>query len=200
MTAPFEKLVLATHNAGKLAELKEMFTGSGIELLSAASFGLDAPEETGMTLQENALIKARFVCAQTGLPALADDTGLCVAALNGAPGVYSADWAEAAGGGARDFPKAMARVHAEMEENPDRSAYFATMLALVFPDGTEKLYEGRCEGQIIWPPRGQGGFGYDPIFQPEGENRTFAEMTSREKSGYSHRSKALALFRADRGL
>lgn len=184
------KLFLATHNKGKIAEMSAMLAPYGVEVVSAADLGLNAPEETEASFRGNALIKARYVAKETGLPALADDSGLCVAALNGAPGVYSADWA----GPYKDFKMAMQRVIDEMGDAEDRSAYFTTVLALVLPDGSEQIFEGRCDGHIVWPARGEGGFGYDPLFVPDGDSRTFGEMSMDEKKVYSHRAKAVAAF------
>ncbi|HOO50138.1 MAG TPA: RdgB/HAM1 family non-canonical purine NTP pyrophosphatase [Alphaproteobacteria bacterium] len=186
-----EKLVLATHNAGKVAEMSDLLAPYGIEVLSAKDFDLDAPEETENTFEGNAFIKARFVAKETGLPALADDSGLCVNTLKGEPGVYSADWA----GPEKDFGKAMILVNDKMGQCPDRSAYFISVFAFVLPDGREMVFEGRCDGSLIWPPRGAGGFGYDPMFVPKGEGRSFGEMDMSEKKKYSHRAKAFAEFR-----
>lgn len=183
-----KKLVVATHNEGKLREFREILASRGIEVTSAGALGLSEPEETGKDFRENALIKARAAAKETGLPALADDSGLCVNALSGDPGLFSARWA----GPEKDFMKAMRRVHEKLDENFDRSAFFICVLALVWPDGHEELVEGRCDGDIVWPPRGERGHGYDPVFQPRGETRTFAEMEAAEKNAQSHRGKALA--------
>lgn len=187
--------VLASHNQGKIKEIAELLSPFGIELQSAADFSLPEPEETEPDFSGNAVLKARAASKATGLPALADDSGLCVTALGGAPGIYSARWA----GESRDFSKAMARVHDALgqAEAVDRSAAFVCVLALVFPGGNTKTFEGRVEGEIVWPPRGSGGFGYDPIFQPEGEDRVFAEMSGAEKADMSHRARALAKLIAD---
>lgn len=186
----FKKLVLATHNKGKVAELSAMLAPFGIEVTSAGELGLPVPDETENTFVGNALIKARAASKASGLPVLADDSGLCVAALNGDPGVYSADWS----GPQKDFGMAMQRVWDGIKDTPDKSAYFISVFALVYPDGKEELFEGRCNGQITWPPRGQNGHGYDPFFVPDGETRTFAEMTLDEKAKYSHRAKAFEKF------
>lgn len=188
----FTTLVLATHNKGKVAEMSDMLAPFQIAVRSAAEYHLEAPEETEDNFIGNALIKARAVCAATGEAALADDSGLCVAALSGRPGVYSADWA----GPSKDFSVAMERVHREMGDADDRSAYFVSVFALVLPNGEEHIFEGRCDGSIVWPPRGEGGFGYDPMFVADGEHRTFGEMSLLEKKLYSHRAKAFAQFRA----
>lgn len=185
-----KELLIATHNPGKLKEFRELLQPRGITVRGAADYDLPEPEETGTTFTENALLKARAAAQGTGLAALADDSGLCVRALDGAPGVYSARWA----GPGKDFSVAMARVQREIGDKVDRSAYFTAVLALVKPDGTEQLFEGRCDGTIIWPPRGEGGFGYDPMFQPDGYTHTFSEMDKEEKHAISHRSRALQKF------
>ncbi|HRK97374.1 MAG TPA: RdgB/HAM1 family non-canonical purine NTP pyrophosphatase [Alphaproteobacteria bacterium] len=186
-----DTLVLATHNKGKVAEMSDLLSPFGIEVQSADDFDLESPEETEDNFIGNALIKARYVCEKTGLPALADDSGLCVTVLNGEPGVYSADWA----GSEKDFSKAMKLVHEKMGDALDRSAYFISVFAFVLPDGTEQVFEGRCEGQLIWPARGLDGFGYDPMFVPNGDERSFGEMSLQEKKVYSHRAKAFSNFR-----
>ena len=186
----FKKLVLATHNKGKVAEILDLLSPYGINVTSAGEMGFPEPIETETTFIGNALIKAHASAKASGLTALADDSGLCVAALNGDPGVYSADWA----GVPRDFNVAMRRVWDGVENAPDKSAYFISVLALVTPDGQDQIFEGRCMGQIVWPPRGEGGHGYDPIFVPDGETRTFGEMTLEEKQKYSHRAKAFEKF------
>ncbi|MDE2337307.1 MAG: RdgB/HAM1 family non-canonical purine NTP pyrophosphatase [Alphaproteobacteria bacterium] len=184
------ELIVATHNKGKLAEIGEMFRREGLEikLSSAAEHGLESPEETGVTCVENALLKAKFVAKATGKIALADDSGLFVSALNGAPGVYSADWAETDNG--RDFKMAMERVHKEMGDNPDKKAYFTSVLTLCWPDGHCETVEGFAHGVIVWPPRGTQGHGYDPIFMPQGRNLTYGEITDAEKNKISHRADA----------
>jgi XTP/dITP diphosphohydrolase len=183
-----KKLVLATHNKGKLAELRGMFAPYGIELVSAGELNLPEPDETEDTFIGNALIKAKAAVAASGLPVLADDSGLCVNALNGDPGVYSANWA----GPGKDFAPAMERVNRELDGKPDRSAYFISVFVLAWPDGETAVLEGRVDGDIVWPPRGTGGHGYDPVFQAKGETRTFGEMTLEEKAQYSHRANAFA--------
>lgn len=188
----FKTLVLATHNKGKVAEMSDMLAPYSVGVRSAADYNLVSPEETEDNFIGNALIKARYVCQATGEAALADDSGLCVSALSGQPGVYSADWA----GPDKDFGMAMERVHREMGDASDKGAYFVSVFALVLPTGEEHIFEGRCEGEIVWPPRGEGGFGYDPMFVPNGEVRSFGEMTLQEKKNYSHRAKAFAQFRA----
>lgn len=181
-----DKLVLATHNRGKLVEIGDLLAPYGAHVVSAADLDLPVPEESEESFEGNALIKARAACRASGLPALADDSGLCVNALGGAPGVHTAEW----GGVERDSKCSMLRIHTEMGDTPDRSAYFVAVLALVYPDGREKIFEGRCDGHLVWPLRGENGFGHDPMFVPLGENRTFAEMTSAEKKAYSHRARA----------
>lgn len=182
-----ESLVLATHNKGKIAEMSSVLKPYVGTLLSANDIKFSEPEETGTTFAENALLKARSACKETGLPALADDSGLCVNALDGQPGIYSARWA----GEDKDFDMAMGFIDTKLIDNDDRSAYFITVLALVFPDGQEHTFEGRVEGNLIWPPSGDKGFGYDPMFVQEGKRLTFGEMEPEEKRKISHRAKAL---------
>lgn len=183
--------VLASHNQGKINEIGELLRPFGVNLQSAADFSLSEPDETEPTFAGNALLKARAASVATGLPALADDSGLCVTALNGQPGIHSARWA----GEPRDFGRAMRRIEDELQAcgDGDRSAAFVCVLALVVPGESDRIYEGRVVGEMIWPPRGEGGFGYDPVFQPEGETRVFAEMTSREKAAMSHRARAMTV-------
>lgn len=182
--------VLASHNKGKIKEISDLLARRGIVLRSAADFSLPEPDETENSFEGNALLKARTACAATGLPTLADNSGLCVAALGGQPGIHSARWA----GEPRDFDRAMKKVQDGLEATgqDDRSAAFVCVLALALPDGSHRFYEGRVEGEIVWPPRGDHGFGYDPIFRPEGESRVFAEMSSVEKAGLSHRARAMS--------
>ena len=191
------ELVLATHNSGKLREIGELFAGAGVALVGAGSLGLPEPEETGATFEANALLKARASMLGSGKPALADDSGICVAALDGAPGIYSARWA----GEGRSFAHAMARVEAELSAlgaKPPWRAWFVSVLALSWPDGREETYEGRVDGTLVFPPHGELGFGYDPIFLPDGETRTFGQMSAFEKHGLprdggkalSHRARA----------
>jgi len=183
-----KKLVLATHNKGKLAEFRDMMNLPGVELVGAGDLNILEPVEDGTTFFENCMIKAKAVSAASGLPCMADDSGLCVAALDGAPGVYSADWA----GTPRDFKVAMQRVQDEVGDATDRSAAFVSTLILCWPDGQYETAEGRIEGTLVWPPRGTQGFGYDPMFLPEGERKTFGEMTLEEKKSFSHRARAWA--------
>ena len=182
--------MIATHNKGKLREIQALFDNFGFDLMSADGLGLVEPEETETSFRGNALLKARAAAAAANLPALADDSGLVVAALNGAPGIYSARWAAPDG----DFDKAMQRVHDELKQANavDMSAYFVCALALVWPDGDEVCVEGRVAGQITWPPRGKFGFGYDAIFQPTGHSQSFGEMDPAAKHAMSHRADAFA--------
>jgi XTP/dITP diphosphohydrolase len=181
-----DRLVVATHNPGKLAEIAELLAPFGVSLLSAAALGLAEPEETGASFIANAELKARTATAASGLLALADDSGLVVPALGGAPGIYSARWA----GAARDFAQAMARVEERLGDNPDRRARFVAALTLAWPDGHAESVEGRVEGTLVFPPRGTRGFGYDPIFLPAGGRLTFGEMDPAEKHRVSHRADA----------
>ena len=184
------KLVLASHNAGKLREIAPLVAPFGIDPVSAGDLGLPEPEETGDSFIANAALKALAAAQATGLPALADDSGLAVAALGGAPGLHSARWA----GDPRDFDRAMARVEREFNESgsDDRSAAFICALAIAWPDGHVESFEGIIRGTLVFPPRGDRGFGYDPIFVPEGRNETFAEIDPAEKHRISHRARAFA--------
>ena len=192
------KLVIASHNQGKVREMRVLLEPYGMQLISAADLGLPEPEETGTTFAENALLKAHAAAQGSGLPALADDSGLCVAALGGAPGVYTADWAERQpheGGPGRDWYMAMGKVEgklAQLGPDTDRSAYFISTLALAWPDGTQAVFEGRAPGSLTWPPRGTMGFGYDPVFVPAGHTQTFAELGQAEKMALNHRTAAFA--------
>ncbi|TVR48692.1 MAG: RdgB/HAM1 family non-canonical purine NTP pyrophosphatase [Rhodobacteraceae bacterium] len=187
------RLLIATHNAGKLDEFRQIMTPLGITVTSAADHNLPEPPETGTTFIENARIKAHAAAQATGLPALADDSGLEVAALNGAPGVYTADWAETPTG--RDFVAAMEKTHAALIARgapQPWQARFCCTLVLAWPDGHDEVFAGHAAGTLVWPRRGQDGHGYDPMFQPEGETRTFAEMRAEEKNALSHRGAAIA--------
>lgn len=190
MTRKFtgDELVIATHNKGKMAEMTALFAPFGIKLYSAADFGLESPPETGTTFAENSEMKARFVAEKTGKIALSDDSGLCVNALDGAPGVYTADWAEE--NGPRDFNYAMKKVIDQMGDNPDRGGQFVSVLTLCWPDGHIETAEGIAEGTLVWPMRGTMGHGMDPIFVPVGDTRTYAEMEQEEKNGISHRARS----------
>ncbi len=197
------KLVIATHNAGKLKEISALLAPYGLECISAGALGLPEPAETGTTFIENALIKARAAAEASGLIALADDSGLSVAALDGRPGVYTADWAERQwfeGELGRDWYMAMGKVEGMLaEKGPDtpRDAWFSCVLALAWPDGDSAVYEGRVDGALTWPPRGALGFGYDPVFVPRGREQTFAELQPEEKHAMSHRADAFAKLVSD---
>ena len=195
---PTGPLVIATHNSGKLAEMRELLSPYGIEAQSAAELKLAEPEETGKTFAANARIKAVAAMKATGKVAFADDSGLAVEALGGEPGIHSARWA----GGGKDFRGAMNRIQTQLIEHgarapEQRRAHFIAALCLAWPDGHVEHFEGRVDGVIVWPPRGDAGFGYDPLFLPDGFNRTFGEMTAEEKhglppkgQGLSHRARA----------
>jgi XTP/dITP diphosphohydrolase len=188
--------VIATHNAGKLEEIAALFEPRGIRCLSAGSLGLSEPPETGKTFTENALIKARSAAEASGMAAIADDSGLCVEALDGRPGVYTADWAERQwfeGKPGRDWYLAMGKVEGMLQAlggGASRNCAFHCVLALAWPDGDTATYEGRVEGTLTWPPRGTMGFGYDPVFVPIGDDRTFAEFDPAQKHSISHRARA----------
>ena len=180
------KLVIASHNRGKIAEIADLLGGFDVEVVAAADLGLDEPEETGATFTANAELKAHAAAKAAKLPSLADDSGLVVPALGGAPGIYSARWA----GPNRDFSAAMARVERELGAETDRSAYFVAALSLAWPDGHCETVEGRVDGTLVWPPRGGLGFGYDPMFLPYGRDQTFGEIEPAEKHTFSHRADA----------
>ena len=186
------RLVVASHNKGKVREIGELLAPFHMQAMSAGELDLPEPDETEPTFIGNALIKSRSAARLSGLPALADDSGLCVDALNGDPGIYSARWA----GPTKDFDLAMADVHRKMvaSGNPATAAHFVCALALSWPDGEDRTFEGTVEGNIVWPARGARGFGYDPIFVPRGYNITFGEMDPAKKHAMSHRAKAFALF------
>ena len=192
------RLVIASHNQGKVREIRALLEPYGIEPLSAGDLGLPEPEETGTSFAENALLKARASAEGADCVALADDSGLCVTALGGKPGVYTADWAERQrfeGEPGRDWYMAMGKVEgllAEQGPDIDRSACFVATLALAWPDGHSEVFEGRVEGKLVWPPRGALGFGYDPVFQPNGFEQTFAELDPAQKQAMSHRADAFA--------
>jgi XTP/dITP diphosphohydrolase len=185
-------LVIASHNEGKLREIEELLAPFGFDIKGAAELGLSEPDETGASFADNAIIKATAAARESGAAALADDSGLCVAALDGAPGIYSARWA----GPAKDFRIAMSRVEDALGGNPDRRAWFVCVLALATPEGDVETYEGRVYGALDFPPRGERGFGYDPIFVPEGHRFTFGEMDPVEKHALSHRARAFEKFSA----
>ncbi|MFC7536844.1 RdgB/HAM1 family non-canonical purine NTP pyrophosphatase [Sphingomonas sp. GCM10030256] len=187
------KLVIATHNAGKLREIRELLAPFNIECVGAGELDLPEPEETGVTFVDNAELKAREAADLSGLPALADDSGLCIDALGGRPGIHSARWAEDEAG-TRDWMRAMERVQSELEAaGPDasRDAHFVCALALAWPeDGQAEAFEGKVHGTLVWPPRGENGFGYDPIFVPTDGEQTFGEMAPADKHAISHRADA----------
>jgi len=192
------KVVIATHNHGKLVEMRDLLAPFGLEAVSAAEMSLPEPEETGLTFAENATIKARAATEATGLPAFADDSGICIEVLGGEPGIYSARWA----GPEKDFDRAMRHIEELLQAKDavlpaQRKAWFVSALTVAWPDGHLAEVEGRVDGTLVWPPRGPAGFGYDPMFLPEGETRTFGEMSREEKHGLpplgrglSHRARA----------
>jgi XTP/dITP diphosphohydrolase len=199
------KVVIATHNQGKLREMRELMASYGVELVSAGELGLPEPEENGHMFAENAAIKAVAAANASGLPALADDSGVCIDALDGAPGLFSANWA----GPGKDFAPALARVQMELAKRgattpEQRKAHFVSALVIAWPDGHQELFEGRVFGAIVDAPRGLSGFGYDPIFQPAGHAKTFGEMSAEEKHGIpqdgspglSHRARAFHVLAA----
>lgn len=200
------KIVVASHNEGKLREIADLIAPFGFEAKSAKEYGLPEPDETGTTFEQNAYIKAHAAASATGLPALSDDSGLMIDALGGNPGVYTANWAEA-DDGKRDFLRAMKRAEEAMEAagaiSPDqRKGRFVAVLCLAYPDGKAEYFRGEIEGTLVWPPRGELGFGYDPVFMPEGHDLTFGEMTAEQKHGWkpgqsdalSHRARAFQKF------
>jgi XTP/dITP diphosphohydrolase len=196
-----DRLVIATHNAGKLREMRELLAPYGIAATSAGELGLGEPEETGTTFRENAQIKAVAAVRATALPSFADDSGLVVDALDGKPGIYSARWA----GAAKDFDFAMRTIEDQLQDRGatsvgQRTAHFVSALCVAWPDGHLEEFEARVDGTVVWPPRGAAGFGYDPMFLPDGHDRTFGEMTSAEKHGLpplglglSHRARAFVM-------
>ncbi len=180
------RLVLATHNPGKVREIGALLDPFGVDVVSAGELGLPEPVEDGETFVANALIKSRAAAEASGIPALADDSGLCVHALDGEPGIHSARWA----GPDKDFMMAMGRIEELLGDRVDRRAHFVCVLALSWPDGHDEVFEGAVHGTLEWPPRGEKGFGYDPMFVPEGRNVTFAEMDPDRKHEISHRADA----------
>lgn len=178
------KLIIASHNPGKVREIGELLEPWSVEVVSASELKLPEPEETGLTFVANAKLKAEAAALMAKLPALADDSGLAVSALDGAPGIYSARW----GGPEKDFDMAMARVNEEIGTNPDRSAQFVCALALTWPDGYSEIFEGTVDGTLVWPPRGDRGFGYDPMFLANGDAGTYGEIDPVEKHANSHRA------------
>ncbi|HZT46630.1 MAG TPA: RdgB/HAM1 family non-canonical purine NTP pyrophosphatase [Hyphomicrobiaceae bacterium] len=193
---PGTRIVVASHNAGKVREIIDLVAPHGLSVVSAGELGLPEPEETGSTFADNARLKALAAARAAGLPALADDSGLEVHALGGLPGIYSARWA----GPAKDFSVAMARVAEELEarnawtRSPGPAANFVAALCLAWPDGETASFEGRVDGHLVWPPRGTKGFGYDPMFVPEGHDQTFGEMEPDAKHALSHRARAFRRF------
>jgi XTP/dITP diphosphohydrolase len=200
------KIVVASHNDGKLKEFADLMGPFGLEAKSAREYGLPEPDETGTTFEENAYIKAHAAAKATGLPALSDDSGLMIEALQGAPGVYTANWAETPDG-TRDFGVAMQRAEVAMQEvgavePAQRKGRFVAVICLAWPDGEAEYFRGEAPGTLVWPPRGDKGFGYDPVFVPDGHERTFGEMSAEEKHGWkpgqaealSHRAKAFQKF------
>ncbi|AVA20108.1 MULTISPECIES: RdgB/HAM1 family non-canonical purine NTP pyrophosphatase [unclassified Rhizobium] len=199
-------IVVASHNAGKIREIQDLIGPFGFTAKSAADLNFIEPDETGTTFEENATIKALASAQASGLPALSDDSGLVIDALDGNPGVYTANWAETPDG-TRDFAMAMRKVESALEEagaaSPEsRTARFVSVLCLAWPDGHTELFRGEVEGRVVWPPRGTQGFGYDPVFQPEGYDVTFGEMSAEQKHGWkpgepqalSHRARAFKIF------
>ncbi len=185
-----QRLVVASHNPGKFAELSSLLKPYGVDAVGAADLGLIEPNETGASFEENAALKAKIAARASGLPALADDSGLVVPALGGKPGIQSARWA----GAARDFAAAMNRLERLLGGLKDRRAFFVAVLALAWPDGRIETFRGEAHGKLVFPPRGARGFGYDPIFQPEGMEETFGELQPEAKDKISHRAKAFAAF------
>ena len=184
-----DELLIATHNSGKAREISELLAPYVKTFVTAGDLDLPEPEETGKTFAENAILKAQAAAQASGKVSLADDSGLAVNALNGDPGIYSARW----GGPKKDFNLAMQKVHEALGDTEDRSAYFVCVLALGWPDGHSEVFEGRINGTIVWPMRGDNGFGYDPVFQADGYDITFAEMEPSDKHAISHRANAFEL-------
>lgn len=186
------RVVIATHNAGKLREMNELLAPYGVEAVSAGQLGLPEPVENGTMFSENAGIKARAAAKATGLPSIADDSGICVDAIDGAPGIFTADWC----GSPRDYAHGMERIRLELTRRDvtptGAAAHFVSCIVVAWPDGREDVFEGRVFGTLAYPPRGVNGFGYDPVFVPEGETQTFGEMTAPEKKQHSHRARAVA--------
>jgi XTP/dITP diphosphohydrolase len=192
------KLVLASHNKGKLVEIAELLKPFGKSVISAGDLGYDEPEETEDSFEGNARIKAHFAAKSSGHPALSDDSGLEISALNNAPGVYSADWAETPNG--RDFQMAMTKVWDKLEQSSKSAPYaarFVCLLCIAWPDGHDEIFRGTVDGTIVWPMRGPNGFGYDPIFQPLGKSQTFGEIDPTEKHAMSHRADAFEKLTAE---
>ncbi len=186
-----KKIVLATHNRGKVKEMQSILTPFGITVISADELSLSEPEEKGKTFIENAKIKALSAAKESGLPALGDDSGLCVHALNNKPGIFSARYNDPKKNG---FMYAMTKINEELGNNKDRSAHFSCALVIAWPDGETEEFEGIINGTLCWPVKGDNGFGYDPMFVPDGYNISFAQLTENEKNKISHRARALKLF------
>jgi XTP/dITP diphosphohydrolase len=184
------KLVIATHNPGKLAEMRDLIAPYGIDVVSAGELDLPEPDETGTSFRDNARIKATAAASASGLPAFADDSGLAVDALSGAPGIHSARWA----GPSKDFAAAMLMIEEKLQASgtSNRRAHFVSALCVAWPDGHIEEFEARVDGTLVWPPRGTQGFGYDPMFLPDGHTRTFGEMDAEEKHGLPPRGKGLS--------
>jgi len=182
------KLVIATHNPGKLAEMRDLIAPYGIDVVSAGELGLPEPDETGTSFRDNARLKAAAAAKASGLPAFADDSGLAVDALGGAPGIHSARWA----GPSKDFAAAMQTIEDKLHASANRAAHFVSALCVAWPDGHIEEFEARVDGTLVWPPRGTQGFGYDPMFLPDGHTRTFGEMDAEEKHGLPPRGKGLS--------
>jgi len=189
---PGTRLVVATHNKGKLAEMADLLRPFGLDCVSAGSLGVVEPDETGVTFEANAELKARHTAKATGLPSLADDSGMCADGLDGDPGVFTANWA----GPKRDFARAMRMVEAALDGSANRRAKFVSVLTIAWPEGDVATFRGEVHGTLVWPPRGNRGFGYDPMFMPEGHAVTFGEMDPALKHTISHRAVAFAKFKA----
>lgn len=185
-------IILASHNSGKISEIAELLNPYKLEVIFAPNFGLIEPEENGTTFVENAELKAQHAADTAKLPALSEDSGLVVPALNGAPGVFSARWA----GETKDFSKAMKTIEQRIKGHTDRTAFLCTAMSLCWPDGHCETFEGKIKGKLVWPPRGKLGFGYDPVFLPNGKKKTFGEMLPKAKHAISHRAKAFAKLEA----
>ena len=197
MKSILKKLVVASHNEGKVREIRDLLNPFGVETVSVAELGLEDIEETGTTFSQNAALKAEHAAIASGLPALADDSGLAVDALGGAPGIYSARWAEYVDG-VRNFDRAMRKLYNKMRRSGGpETARFICALAIAFPDAATHIYQGKVEGHIVWPPRGDMGFGYDPIFVADGDHLSFAEIDPAEKHAKSHRADAFRKFIKD---
>ena len=185
-----KQIIFASRNAGKIKEIKALLSPLGIDVLSAEDIDLNEVAETGSTFEENAKIKALAAAKDAGLPALADDSGLCIHGLNNEPGIYSSRYAKKMGG----YPQAFADILKRLENNPDKTAHFSCVLVLAFPNGETKIFEGRADGKIVTPRNGENGFGFDPIFMPEGFTQSFAQLSEVKKNSVSHRGHAIQSF------